>query len=413
MDRRLLAFGVVLLALCALIVTTVVVAFVGIDSVGGDYDVVWESESASEYTESHHAVAVASGSELTLAVPANDVDAETGDGASCGLAALDGAGETGWQTDVADGDDCTPHGVGGVTTAEFADGTAFVAADQTGHLRAYDADSGDVLFTYELNHEGYAAPVVADVTGDGADEIVVTDFSGTIHVVDANGDAVWTRSFEGTTPTGPLVGDFTENGQTDVAIALRDGGKGRLVALDADGEELWTTTAGSGITSWTFASVDDGAGSSPVIVAGVGSGDAVAYEAGSGDIRWEAPLQGVTVRVGETSPGRVHVTGTGTVWSLDLEDGNIIWRQQIGDQGRMAPPVVGDVTGDGSLDVAVVGTGGTVGVVSVSTGSVSGLTDTGDAFYSRPTLVDVTGDGSLELVLLRDDGRVVVLSLQK
>lgn len=415
MDRRLLAFGVVVFAACTLVVSVVVVGFVGVEGLGEEYEVVWATEPVDEFRGDDVAIGVAAvDGDPVFAVPATD-------GENCGITALDGDGEERW-SDTDASDDCTPPVVGAIVGGAVDGEPTFVVVDAAGRLRIYDAATGAVRFEYDVGEETAAPPVIADVTGDGVEEIVVADFGGTVHVVDADtggddaaddaeAEAVWTLDAGGTIANRPLVSDVTGDGDPEVAIAVRDGSDGEILLLDTEGDERWRADAGPGITSWTVATPEEGAGGGTVLVAGLGTGNVVAYEGETGDVRWDTQLQDGSVRTGDISPGRVLVAGTGAVWSVDLEDGGVVWRQQVGERGRIAAPAVGDVVGDDDLEVVAVGSGGTVGVLAARTGSVDGLDEVDGRYHAGPQLVDVTGDGTAEIVLLRHDGTVVVLSV--
>jgi len=404
MDRRLLGFGVAMAAAVALIVGTVVFGLVGVEGVVGDAETVWEAEAATGYAGDHYTVGVAEvDGASVLAVPSTD-------GEGCGVSAFDSDGERRWRDRIADAD-CSPHGVGGIGTATVDGEATFLVPTRPGRLIAYDADTGDRRFVYELDGAGFTAPVAADVTGDGTPEAVVVDAAGTLHVVDAAGEAVWTRELEGTVAREPLADDVDGDGAVEVAVAVRSGGSAEIALFGPDGERRWTADAGSGVTSWTTAAPDEGAGGDGVVVAGVGSGRVIAFDAGDGSDRWEAKLQDTRVDVGDTTPGRVLVGGSNTVWSLGLRDGDVVWRQRIGDAGQLTGPTVTDIDGDGEYEAIAVGTGGIAAVLIGETGTVDGRYDAAGTVYVPAGTADLTGDGRTELLLLVDDGRVVAVSI--
>lgn len=101
------------------------------------------------------------------------------------------------------------------------------------------------------NRQVYASPAVADLTGDGMLEVVAVDFAGFVHAIRGNGQPL--PGFEGgrrTSPEGvsadtfssPIIADVNGDGAPEIITAAVQ----RLLAMDRSGVELWSLTAPRG-----------------------------------------------------------------------------------------------------------------------------------------------------------------------
>lgn len=404
MDRRVLFVSLVLGFAVVLGTGTALFAFVGGDGPTAEPTVLWETDPASEYGDNHHNhAAIASGDAgdgaRYVALPVSDFD----DADTCGLRVYDEDGEEAWSFHMSD-EECNPHAIGDVTAGTIDGQPVFAVGTSEPMLRVFDAATGEERFAYELDSMGYAAPAIADVTGDGAEEVVVGGFSGDLHLIDATGEAVWTRSLDGRLPLGPLVGDLREEGLTTIAVSTTGSG-GETALLDADGEVVWTDDYEETPTAWSLAETRRGT----VLALAGGQGTLTTLEAADGTTRYDARLQNATIRTGGTDAGRIAVGGQGAVWNVDLLDGEVVWKQQFGNDVHVSPPMTGDVTGDGTPETVAVTRDGAV-VAMNRRGEVVARGGVDATVHVAPLLVDLNGDGSLEAVLLTGDGRAIALT---
>jgi outer membrane protein assembly factor BamB len=151
-----------------------------------------------------------------------------------------------------------------------------------------------------------------------------------------------------------------------------------------------------------------------VIALGGANGNLEAIEVADGSTRYEVGLQDRPVAVGGLDAGRVLVGGVGSVWAVDLLDGEVVWKQQYGGETRVNAPGVGDVANDGTPEVVAVNRKGALLGLNrngepVLRGGLDG-TDGTPVVYAGPLVADTDGDGTDEVVVVDETGRARVLS---
>jgi hypothetical protein len=232
----------------------------------------------------------------------------------------------------------------------------------------------------------FSTPMAGDLTGDGRPEVIAAGFDHNVHAWSLDGRPLpgFPRFVHDTVWSSPVLADVTGDGRPEIVVGgdmdaypgapLPPGGV--LWVLRADG----TSAPGyprsvPGQTLWSSPSVADLTGNGrPDIVIGTGlnfptAGRQVhAYDGRSGN-----PLPGWPVEV----PGRV-----------------------------MASPAIGDLTGDGRLEVVVMTEGGWVVALTRGGGTLwrtcnrsnrNSCDDTA-ATHGQVALADLTGDGRKEVI---------------
>lgn len=359
----------------------------------------------------HHAVAAGRvDGEAVVAVPIGGEHGNVG----CKLLVLDGDGGERWQAPVPK-EACTIHAVADPNLANFTGDSRpeLIAATTEEAVVAYDPLSGDVVFRYPLSNYGYTKPVVADVTGDGAAELVVSDVDGELSVVRPDGSTVWSRPLNAYSWSAPAVADFDAQQGAEIVLGL---GNGTAIAFTAQGETAWTSTVDGSITWTEYADVDDDPAREFLVA--TTSGTVAALDGRDGSVEWSRTVERYAA-VGPPlkSGGETTVYATdsnGTLYALSAESGETRWTTQLTDADvqMTPPPVVGDVTGDGAPDLFAVTNDGRAMVVDPADGSIRATYERDAAVYTHATLADTDGDGQEEAYVAYGDGTVAALAVQ-
>lgn len=193
-----------------------------------------------------------------------------------------------------------------------------------------------------------AAPVVGDLTGDGVAEIVVAGHDGIVRALRSDGSTLWTAAAQ-VTPGGPAVA-------VDASPTIAD--------IDGDGSPEVIVNAQS------------------LSVANQGGGT-VAFSA-TGAIKW-------------------RWAGGDDIFNM----WNPAWGTRADGyrEGALSTPTIGDINGDGTIEVVVGALDNRVHVLNGSNGSeMSGWTSRNspgywvdDSIFSSPSVFDGDGDGRDEI----------------
>ena len=421
MDRRVLFATLILLAGGATGVGVALFAFVGVDDATTDAAVVWESEPAAGDDGSGAVVATVDGDPLLLrpavengsrvvratvvgtgetpwTVPVAGPDAERGGGDAAGTGDADG--------NESDGGDA-PVGVSGLVAGSLGGDPVVALTTAPGELVVLDAADGAERFAVDLGGPSGLRPAVGDLTGDGAAEVAAVTTDGGVRVVDGEGGSVAEATLSGEVSRRPLVvePDAEAGERGGLAVLTTAGDPATVHMLDASGGTRWTTEPSVNPLSWSAADSRDG----PVLALGGANGNLETVETGDGSDRYEVKLQDRPVAVGDADPGRVYVGGSGSVWAVDLLDGEVVWKQQYGASTRINEPRMGDVDGNGERAPVVVNRAGEV-LAMTQQGEVIARGGPAEVVaYGGPLFADVTGDGGDEVIVVADDGTAIAV----
>jgi outer membrane protein assembly factor BamB len=245
----------------------------------------------------------------------------------------------------------------------------------------------------------FASPALADVTGDGVAEVISGGDStpglpvdwrgGMVRAVTGTGRVVWTFHTNDIVVSSPSVGDIDGDGRQDVVFGVGDYYHGSdatsVFALDAQTGRLKWRRATDGVTAGSPALADiDGDGNLDVAIGTFNSNPQRA-----GDI--PLPVQG------------------GSVYALDGRTGRDLPGFPQASRGGMVlgSVVTADIDGDGAQD-PIVPTGAMISAFSGRSGALLFKVAEGAsvAFQNSPAVGDVDGDGRLDMVAVgtRTDG---------
>lgn len=258
-----------------------------------------------------------------------------------------------------------------------------LVGDLRGYLHAFNADgtrlegwSSQGLKTGlhpDAEYRILAQPAIADLDGDGRNEIVLALSDSRLYVYEANGTLRngWPVSL-GDAPdiygshvidSTPVVADINGDGQQEIVVGSYDH---RLYVYRADGRLLWT------------------------------------YE--TRDIIMSTPAIGDLV---PGSPGLEIVIGSGDRFVYTLtSSGQLLWKHPTGWIVRSSPLLV-DLDGDGQFEIVIGSDDKKVWAWHSNGAPVAGWPQaTGAPVASSPIAVDLDKDGAPEIVAGSDNGAV-------
>ena len=361
-------------------------------------DRLWTAGTTTEYAGNHHEMgAIRVDGKVVVAVPrSEDPDTE-----GCGLLALDAGGETRWRRDLP-AEVCDPHAVGDVAVGELDGDPILLVATIEKDVVAYAAATGGVRFEAELVETvPYGHPVISPPLADGSRRVVVVDNLGHAVVANLDGSTAWRREFEGVVYPAPVVRDVDGDGAVEVVVAT-DAEQGWLVAHDAAGEERWRTAFETGGRALSSVERDDHRD----LVLSTWGGQVAAVDGRSGETRWSELLAERGILGGSDGERLYAGAGDGVVHAIDPNDGTVVWTvDSIGSSAPANAPVVGHPR-EGAPVVASLAYDGALGLIDAETGSVLVEHSFGEETYTSPLFADLTGDGSDDLLVMFGDARV-------
>jgi hypothetical protein len=298
--------------------------------------------------------------------------------------------------------------------------TVFFSGDAS-LVAATSLSTGATRWTTKLSGKVRPAPALAELSGDGAVDVVVGDESGTLWALDGKtGRTLWSMKTgqneygaEGFVGAAAIV-DVDGDGRDDVVAGARDG---VLTAYRGrDGLTLWSVAARSGMHASPQVLDLDGDGKREILAAWSYS-DVGIFDARTGVERQGQSLsldQGGIEGLFSTPVPLPTGTGSGTIVASSAwwgaEDGVTIvgarsrlFRSQEGRTTSSA--VVADLNGDGAPEAILVTEAGKLISVTAS-GLRAELAKLAGKPETTPMLADVDGDGTLELLVLDGKGEL-------
>ncbi|RMF19357.1 MAG: hypothetical protein D6761_00610, partial [Candidatus Dadabacteria bacterium] len=305
-----------------------------------------------------------------------------------------------------------------------------------GSLAAID-QNGALLWQYTSTTEMVGFPAAGDLDGDGRDEIVAceNDWAAFCRALDDNGTplfAIGPLFYPGMTNGGPALADLNGDGLQDV-IVLSFGGEIAAVA-GPTGAPLWSRDLFNELGELLFTSPVlgdlNGDGAPDLVVGGYQNGGVYAIDATSGASLWT--ITNLSSDPANPAPGNaVHVVGNGAVLSdLDgdgrdevvlpvagsavsavvaLDDNGTVlwWTQLVGAQLGYTAPLAVDSDGNGSIELFVQSLDGILYRLAAD-GSILSQTRTGTKSWTGPAPVDLNLDGAIDVVATNYGGLEVL-----
>ena len=280
---------------------------------------------------------------------------------------LDGDGSQRWRQSF----NAPPGGFNIIVAADVLDtpGLELLFGFQDGWLNCTDA-GGELLWRFFGDKYWVGPPGVGDVDGDGRVEIVYGTDDGHIYCLTGAGEVEWRYA--------EPVGIFAPYGRSGTNLADLDGDRRVEVLL---------TRSNVGIDSGLLA-----------------------LDGSTGARKWLTR----DVLHGYISNATVDLDGDGLLETLHADKGNWLycvnadgterWRTPLAGRGIFYAPAVGDINGDGALEIVVSvrdtdpDSGACTYVVGAD-GTVLERLQLGKSAKTSPAIADIDGDGELEVIV--------------
>ena len=237
--------------------------------------------------------------------------------------------------------------------------------DEKGFVYALSS-RGKKLWLYETEKgAAYNAPVLVDLDGDGALEIVIAVKGGTLYVLRGNGTLIWKYTSPYTIASSPAVCDLDNDGKPEIIL----GTAGKISIFDSAGRELESLEVGDVRVSPLVGDID-GDGKKEIIVS--------TYDA--------------------------------KVYCFNYK-GSLLWKTEIGEAAICASPIAGDLDGDNKVEVIVGGCYGSYPHLHVlnSHGQEVRSYPTISSLFASPLIADIDADGEKESIVPSYHGRILII----
>ncbi len=285
-------------------------------------------------------------------------------------------------------------------------------------------NSNGLVASFNSDNESYSTPAVGNVCGSSEPELIVTSYSGDIHILRT--DTLNNRNNFIPANNSP----FSLSDGIASSAVLHDIDGDSLLEILISGEDMYfhVLNVGEdsifespgfpiylGAESWSMPIVAEN-----TIYTLAGDGVIHGFDF-SGVLKLSSSTENVAFT--SSSPAAadidndgnveiIFIRGDGSVISVDGVTGKTEFSVNIGIDPFYSSPVIGDINNDGNLDIVLFAAN--VLYVIDKNGAVLNnypiITEANEYIQSSPILADVNGDDIQDIIIMMPDGRIDVIS---
>ena len=274
--------------------------------------------------------------------------------------------------------------------------------------------SMNLLWSVQLGGWSQSSPILGDIDGDKKLEVVVGGENKTYAINAEDGTLLWTFDSGDARATNPVLADLNYDGILDVVITTREGKVFALTGQNAN--VLWQRTLDGGIITSPVLMPSIHGDRAPDVIVGSGK-NVYIFWGSSGRNSGLFTLDGNTTStpaVGDVNgDGHVEIViadSNGYVYLLDPKTPRVIWNTRMGKDSFWDSPVLGDIDNDGVLEVIIGNSDHKVYALDGFFGRCDWTFTTGDRVIESPVIYDVNNDGLFEIIVGSTDNMVYALN---
>jgi outer membrane protein assembly factor BamB len=267
------------------------------------------------------------------------------------------------------------------------------------------SDAPRLLWKIDTTTRLYTAGTLADINGDGLDEILLAGMNEVI-AVNGGGKILWRNAVKERYCTYPAV--LMRKGAPPLIFVADNAGN--LRCLDGSGKDVWQQRM-SAPANWSAAVVSDiNADGKTEVIQTDDSGKVYAFDALTGKPLWQTALEGgigASPSAGDlTGDGKPEVAVATEAGYLTVLKGNggILWARKQGNQLNSAPVIFTAADGHGRIVCA--GDGGDVFCVDAN-GRTLWRRNAGSPMDASISVGDLDLDGRADIFLVTLAGRIM------
>lgn len=268
-------------------------------------------------------------------------------------------------------------------------------------------------FPYATGNWIIGAPAVADIDADGDLEIVVTSRDRKIHVIQHDGSGAAIAEASSYLMGTPALDDLDGDGDLEIVATSYSY---EIMAVHHDGTSIdnYPVIVDGGRMSTGVAIADmDGDGSKDIVI-GTWSDSIFVYNL-TGQLLDGFPVD--LISNAAASPVVADIDGNGTLEILCgqdagkfyaiANDGTVLWVHQVSSASIRTSAAVCDFEGDGFLEIIYTALDGTINVLDYEGNSLSGWPQNlGGSCSSSPVIADLDGDEVPEIIVGSNSGHL-------